>query len=335
MSPVSMSALLTVEHLLGIGVAGLPSRRRRAAGSLSTALGVLGPQQVREARLGPQPVLDRHDRLGLVGEPVATVDDLVERPEAGCRPRRSRTAAESRGSWPQPSGQSVSTFRNAGPSAAAARSTFSLRSCQCEAAACADVRDVVRDRDRRHVLALLRLAEARRGPPGSSSSRRRTGSRPSAGCPCSCRPRCRSRRTGSGGRARARPRAPGGRCRRCRRRRRRRRRRRPRPAGSACRRRSARWALSTPLATAAAFSNATCSHGTFQAVVGKRVVATSRQPVAFTTTTGVVKVFSTVRTTSGIAAALAERVAAGERRHAGLVADERLQAGHGSPRSPT
>ena len=31
---------------------------------------------------------------------------------------------------------------------------------------------------------------------------------------------------------------------------------------------SARWALSTPLATAAAFSNATWSQGTFQAVVG-------------------------------------------------------------------
>ena len=38
--------------------------------------------------------------------------------------------------------------------------------------------------------------------------------------------------------------------------------------GSACRRRSARCALSTPLATAAAFSKATCSQGTFQAVVG-------------------------------------------------------------------
>ena len=38
--------------------------------------------------------------------------------------------------------------------------------------------------------------------------------------------------------------------------------------GQRVRRRSARWALSTPLATAAAFSNATCSHGTFHAVVG-------------------------------------------------------------------
>ena len=34
------------------------------------------------------------------------------------------------------------------------------------------------------------------------------------------------------------------------------------------RRRSARYALSTPLAAAAAFSKATCSQGTFQAVVG-------------------------------------------------------------------
>ena len=64
--------------------------------------------------------------------------------------------------------------------------------------------------------------------------------------------------------------------------------------------RSARCALSTPLATAAAFSNATWIQGTFQAVVGYRVVATSRQPVALTTTIGRSIVLSTVRTTSGI-----------------------------------
>src|SRR5262249_22057262 len=63
---------------------------------------------------------------------------------------------------------------------------------------------------------------------------------------------------------------------------------------------SARWALSIPPATAAAFSNATCSQGTFQAVVGKRVVATSRQPVAFTTKVGFAIVSRTVRTTTGI-----------------------------------
>ena len=122
------------------------------------------------------------------------------------------------------------------------------------------------DGDRRHVLALLRLAEALERRPGSSSCSRRTASRPSAERPCSCTPRCRSRRTGTGGRARARRRAPAGRCRTCRRRRRTRRPRRPRPSASTPRCRSARCALSTPLATAAAFSNATCIHGTFQAV---------------------------------------------------------------------
>src|SRR5690242_17641543 len=69
--------------------------------------------------------------------------------------------------------------------------------------------------------------------------------------------------------------------------------------GSAWRRRSARCAASTPLATAAAFSNATCSHGTFHAVVGYLVVATSRQPVALTTTVGRSIVLKTTRTTSG------------------------------------
>ena len=72
------------------------------------------------------------------------------------------------------------------------------------------------------------------------------------------------------------------------------------PAGSACRLRKARCALSTPLATAAAFSNATWSHGTFHAVLGNLVVATSRQPVAFTTTTGWRIVLNTVRTSIGI-----------------------------------
>ena len=39
---------------------------------------------------------------------------------------------------------------------------------------------------------------------------------------------------------------------------------------------------------------------TFQAVAGNRVVATSRQPVAETTTTGVSIESSTVRTTMGM-----------------------------------
>jgi hypothetical protein len=73
-----------------------------------------------------------------------------------------------------------------------------------------------------------------------------------------------------------------------------------RSCGSALRRRRARWAASTPLATAAAFSKATCIQGTFHAVVGNLVVATSRHPVAFTTTTGSWKVSSTVLTTAGI-----------------------------------
>ena len=70
--------------------------------------------------------------------------------------------------------------------------------------------------------------------------------------------------------------------------------------GSALRLASARYALSTPLAAAAAFSNATWSQGTFHAVVGKRVVATSRQPVALMTTTGVSIVSTIVRTTIGM-----------------------------------
>ncbi len=41
-------------------------------------------------------------------------------------------------------------------------------------------------------------------------------------------------------------------------------------------------AVSTPEATDAAFSNATCIHGTFHAVYGYIVDATSKHPVAFT-----------------------------------------------------
>ena len=107
------------------------------------------------------------------------------------------------------------------------------------------------------------------------------------------------------------------------------------PAGSACRRRSARCALSTPLATAAAFSKATCSQGTFQAVVG---IAGGRHLEAARRVDD--DDGSADRAEDGAdderdAAALAERVAAAERRYAVLVADERLQTGHGSPRRPT
>ena len=84
-----------------------------------------------------EPVLDRLDRLGRRG----SVDRCRRRPRRAARstsrPPRASSCGDWRGSWPQPSGQSVSTFRNAGPSAAAARSTFVLRSCQCVAAACA------------------------------------------------------------------------------------------------------------------------------------------------------------------------------------------------------
>ena len=88
-------------------------------------------------------------------------------------------------------------------------------------------------------------------------------------------------------------------------------------------------------ATAAAFSNATCIQGTFQAVVGNRVVATSRQPVALTTTTGPLERVQHRADDRGDPAALAERVPAAQRWQAVLVADEGLQAGHGSPLSPT
>src|SRR5581483_2002164 len=49
----------------------------------------------------------------------------------------SRIRLNSRGSWPQPTGQSESTFRKAGPQAAPARCAFTDRSCHCDAVACA------------------------------------------------------------------------------------------------------------------------------------------------------------------------------------------------------
>src|SRR5581483_6463913 len=49
----------------------------------------------------------------------------------------SSSRLNSRGSWPQPTGQSDSTFRNAGPCASAARFAFNDRSCQCVATPCA------------------------------------------------------------------------------------------------------------------------------------------------------------------------------------------------------
>src|SRR6266540_7145149 len=91
---------------------------------------------MREALLRCEPRLDRQLLLRDVRERVAAVDHLEE------GHRQVSTAArmmlsDSRGSWPQPTGQSVRTLRNAGPSAFAARSAFRLRSCQCTDAPCA------------------------------------------------------------------------------------------------------------------------------------------------------------------------------------------------------
>ena len=229
----------------------------------------------------------------------------------------------------------MSTFRKAGPSARAARSTLTLRSCQCDAAACAAYgtwwATAIAVMSLR-CCALPKLAVAARARRRRGAERRRAGAldaRVHVGLvvvadeeeAVAALERARERlqadvvRAAVAGEDDDRDLLV--------------------LAGSACRRRSARWALSTPLATAAAFSNATCSQGTFQAVAGKRVVATSRQPVAFTTTTGCVNVSSTVRTTSGTPQPWQSAWPSGERRHAGLVADECLQAGHGSPRSPT
>ena len=139
-----------------------------------------------------------------------------------------------------------------------------------------DVGDVVRDGDRRHVLALLRLAERSR-PDGVVVVHAPNGVAPERWTRCSCTPVVvadEDEAVAALERARQRLQAdvevP------------------PSPAkttnvksssaGPALAERAVR--VSTPLAMAAEFSNATCSHGTFHAVVGKRVVATSRQPVA-------------------------------------------------------
>src|SRR5512147_331330 len=63
--------------------------------------------------------------------------------------------------------------------------------------------------------------------------------------------------------------------------------------------RSDRYMVSIPEAVAAAFSNALCIHGTFQAVYGNRQVETSRHPVAFAITTGSSMAMRTWRTMVG------------------------------------
>src|SRR5512147_1591789 len=63
--------------------------------------------------------------------------------------------------------------------------------------------------------------------------------------------------------------------------------------------RSDRYIVSIPEAVAAAFSNALCIQGTFQAVYGNRQVETSRQPVAFAITTGSSMAIRTWRTMVG------------------------------------
>ena len=94
----------------------------------------------------------------------AVHDPLVERPEgrlnSGCE-----DAGPSLGSWPQPTGQSVRTPRNAGSSAATACSTFRLRSNQWAPQAWPTGRTWWATA--MAVISLpLRLAEAFRGRPG-------------------------------------------------------------------------------------------------------------------------------------------------------------------------
>ena len=69
--------------------------------------------EVGEALLRSQPVLDRHDRLGHVGQSVAPVDDLVERPEEAVH-RRVDHLVDARLVAPA-DGAVVRTLRKAGP----------------------------------------------------------------------------------------------------------------------------------------------------------------------------------------------------------------------------
>ena len=287
---------------MGLPQAQRSSRRDHSSSTrcctCSSGLRVLRPQQMRKPLLRREPALDRQLLRRAVRQPVAAVRRPRRAARSSVATAASTTCAEMRGSWPQPSGQSVSTFRNAGPSASPGLRGLAAEVVPVRARRLRDVRDVVRDGDRGHVLALLRLAQRLE----AGRARRRRGSE-----------RCRARALDAGvhvrlvvvadeheavaalERAGERLQADVVRAavageddeRRA-------------PRRSRLRLRSARYADSTPLATAAEFSNATCSHGTFHAVVGKRVVATSRQPVALITTVGVAIESSTVRTTIGM-----------------------------------
>ena len=227
-----------------------------------------GREQVCEALLRAQPLLDRRFSRRPVRQPPLALLDLVQRPEAALD-----RAVDDRGRdacLVAPAERAVGQHvQEGGPVGLPRLGGLEAQVLPVWAGRrLRDVRDPVCGCDRGQVLSLLHLAE--RADAGRAGRRRRAEGRCAGALDarCSCTPRCRSRRRRTGGRARAPRTAPAGRCRTCRRRRRRRRSSVRPPVAARLGGGAPGMRLSTPLAPAAAFSKATCSQGTFQAVVG-------------------------------------------------------------------
>ena len=238
----------------------------------------IGLEQVREAPLRPQVLLDRHPAADRRHVRDLAVLRLEDREEAGLRRQPGRPGSSRRvprAPAQRARHQHVQVARAAQLHGAL---DLGLEVAQVGDGGGGDVRDLVRHRDQRRALALAERV-ARLGPTaGWSRCGRPAAWRRSAARRCSCSPRCRSRRTARRRCARTCRTGSRSRCRPCRRRRPGRRTRmsvaalapaaRPRPR----------------LATAGALPNSECSHGTRQDVSGYGVEKTSRQPVALTAT---------------------------------------------------
>ena len=139
----------------------VPARRpdrHPPALDLRDELSVVRPEEMGEARLRSQPLLDRPRLRHVVRQPVPPVDDLVQRPEAGLdrEPTDHRAPAAPRAPAERAVAEHVQERRTVGARALPPSRSGRARTRRPPARRTGSVGDG----DRRHVLAPLRLAEA-------------------------------------------------------------------------------------------------------------------------------------------------------------------------------